>query len=131
MKKRFYLILVIVVIITIAFFIFETNITSINDIKQNPESYKDRLVIIQGHGITETQMMLCSGYIGMDTRTIFIDSHKDSIVSNAYADFGYIGYDENMLKLFLGYIRIFNGQIGCPGDIRNEAFPFFEIIRVF
>jgi len=39
-------------------------------------------------------------------------------------------YDPDNLRVFEGYIRIFSGEIGCPGATKVETFPYFEIVGV-
>lgn len=34
------------------------------------------------------------------------------------------------LRDFLGYVRIFSGEMGCPGSVGNVTFPYFEIVEV-
>jgi len=34
------------------------------------------------------------------------------------------------LRDFLGYVRLFSGDMGCPGSVVNSTFPWFEIVQV-
>jgi hypothetical protein len=34
------------------------------------------------------------------------------------------------VRTFEGYVRLFEGEIGCPGASRVERFPYFEITAV-
>lgn len=139
-KKFNYFILSIVIITLVAIFITKAEwtitrptktIVSISNIEENPNLYKDKLVRIRGYGVTVATIPLCDGYVGMDKRIIFRDSQNNSIVTvvkESLIDVYDKGYEN--LRLFEGYVRIFDSQIGCPGKIRTETFPYFEIIGV-
>ena len=102
---------------------------SVREVKQAPESFRDRLVKIRGHGVAMATLPLCEGYMGLDKRTVFTDAGEDSIVAVVPASsFG--EYHADGLRLFEGYVRIFSGELGCPGETRFETFPYFEITGV-
>jgi len=105
-------------------------IVSVNDIKENQNLYKDKLVRTRGYGVMVVTVILCQGYVGFDTRYSFKDSQNNTIFTfvdaNSSSDISYRDY----LRTFEGYVRIFDGQIGCPGEIRTETFPYFEVISV-
>jgi hypothetical protein len=104
-------------------------VVSIGDIKQNPNLYKDKLVRIRGYGVMVATLPLCPDYVGFDTRYMFMDSQKNTIYTQVKNSSSNINYRDH-LQTFEGYIRIFDSQIGCPGEIKIETFPYFEIISV-
>jgi hypothetical protein len=72
---------------------------------------------------------LCPGYVGMDTRLSFVDESNENIVAvvTATAPGAERG---DALREFQGYVRVFNGEIGCPGSLRTEIIPYFEIVAI-
>ncbi|GEM_PF-1639972 len=110
---------------------------SIKDIIKNPDSFKDKYVVIKGYGVITATFPLPPGYIGLDKRTVFVDSFKDKIIANIeYLNKETLNldnlrlYDPENLREFEGYIRIFSGQIGAPVSIKYETFPYFEIRKI-
>lgn len=107
-------------------------LTTIADIERNPEAFRDRFIQIQGYGIITATMPLCPGYVGMDKRTRFVDATQKLIVAEVHEEA--LGnqrrYDPENLRVFEGYVRIFSGEVGCPGAIQTETFPYFEITGI-
>jgi len=75
---------------------------------------------------------LCPGYVGLDRRKIFIDAGSAQIAAEVrwQRPENVRMYDPDNLRVFVGYIRIFSGEIGCPGSIKVETFPYFEILGI-
>ncbi|MGB9885638.1 MAG: hypothetical protein ACPLPT_09550 [Moorellales bacterium] len=106
---------------------------SVREIKENPERFRDRPVRIRGYGTIVATVPLCPGYVGLDTRCRFVDEAKDMIVARVSDELDQSGgaiFKEGDLRLFRGYVRIFDGEIGCPGNLRRESFPWLEIVAV-
>lgn len=100
-------------------------------ILQNPEAFRDAFVRIQGHGLIMATVPLCPGHVGLDTRQQFVDAEGQKIVAITHgAPSQEMLYDAEKMRLFEGYIRIFQGMIGCPGSAREETVPYFEITAV-
>jgi hypothetical protein len=105
---------------------------SIGDVVGNPEAFRDLRVHIRGYGLIAATLPLCQGYVGLDRRTNFVDAAGDKMVAdvkwqpppNARM------YDPDNLRTFEGYIRVFRGEIGCPGEVTFETFPYFEVMNV-
>lgn len=99
---------------------------------ENPNAFRSRFVRMQGYGLTATTFPLCSGWVGLDRRTNFVNATGAKIVAgvrwrpppNARM------YDPDNLRTFEGSIRIFSGGIGYPGEVKVETFPYFEIVGV-
>jgi hypothetical protein len=108
------------------------SLTTIADIERAPEAFRDQAVRIQGYGIIEATVPLCPGYVGMDRRTQFVDAAQKMIAAQLQDEAlkGQRRYDPQNLRVFEGYIRIFSGEIGCPGATQVETFPYFEITGV-
>ena len=107
----------------------EINVT-VREIKANPEAYKDKLVSIKGYGVMAATVPLPPGYVGLDTRYRFVDAEKESMVAKLRKSTPEYFYKEDKLRLFKGYIRIFEGEIGPPQNRRKEKIPYFEIVSV-
>jgi hypothetical protein len=107
----------------------ESPILTINDIKANYVEYEGKLVSILGYGMVMMTAPLCPGYVGMDTRLNFMDATDGNIpavvVTSEVQAERYSDVHE-----FRGYVRVFNGESGCPGSVQNQVFPFFEIVEV-
>ncbi|MBC7334428.1 MAG: hypothetical protein H5T85_08280 [Actinobacteria bacterium] len=107
-------------------------LVSVKEIYKNPDAYRDRVVKIQGYGVIMATFPLPPGYVGMDRRAMFVDMEQNKIV--AKVDWEKLGnidpYDEEHVRTFKGYIRIFSGEIGPPGFVKVETFPYFEITAV-
>jgi hypothetical protein len=87
---------------------------------------------MQGYGVIMATAPLCPGYIGQDRRTMFVDADHARIIAKVgwQPPENIRMYDPDNLRVFDGYIRIFSGEIGCPGATKVETFPYFEIIGV-
>lgn len=109
-----------------------TAFISVSEILKNPEAFRDKRVRIQGYGFTTATFPLCAGYVGLDRRTLFIDAQRAQIVAEVKwkPPTGARMYDPDHLRVFEGYVRIFSGEIGCPGAIKVETFPYLEVVEV-
>ncbi|MGC8878846.1 MAG: hypothetical protein ACP5R2_06455 [Anaerolineae bacterium] len=107
-------------------------LVSIGDVVGNPEAFRDRLVHMRGYGLIVATFPLCQGYVGLDRRTNFVDATGAKMVADVkwQPAPGTRMYDPDNLRTFEGYIRIFNGEIGCPGEAKVETFPYFEVVGV-
>jgi hypothetical protein len=87
---------------------------------------------MQGYGVIVATVRLCPGYVGQDRRSQFVDAAGDRITAEIQwaPSEGVRLYDPDHLRVFEGFIRIFSGEIGCPGAIQVETFPYFEITGV-
>ena len=98
-------------------------------VEANPELFRDRLVRIRGRGLTVATVPQCPGYVGFDKRVRFIDAEGKLLfavdrlpasVRRSYTE----------PRLFEGYVRVFTGETGCPGQTKVESFPYFEVVGV-
>jgi hypothetical protein len=107
-------------------------LVSIGSVMENPDAFRDRLVRMRGHGLIAATLPLCQGYVGLDRRTNFVDAVGDKIVADVrwQPPSDARMYDPDNLRTFEGYIRIFRGEIGCPGKVTFETFPYFEVVNV-
>lgn len=108
-------------------------IVSVREIKESPRRFENQLVRIRGYGTIMATLPLCPGYVGLDTRCQFVDEAQDKIVARAsdkLASPGSAIFDEKRPRLFRAYVRVFEGEIGCPGQLRKESFPWLEIVAV-
>lgn len=108
------------------------SLVSVGDVMANPEAFRDRLVHMRGHGLVTATFPLCKGYIGLDRRTRFVEAAGAEIVADVkwQPPPNTRMYDPDNLRTFEGYIRIFRGEIGCPGAVSFETFPYFEVLNV-
>ncbi len=108
------------------------SLVSVKDIGENPEAFRDKPVRMQGYGVIMATVRLCPGYLGQDRRSQFVDAAGDRIVAEVRWKPSATErmYDPDTLRVFEGVIRIFSGEIGCPGAVQVETFPYFEITRV-
>lgn len=108
-------------------------LVSINEILKNPATFRDKRVRVQGYGFTMATVPLCAGYVGLDRRTLFIDAQRNQITADVRwkPPAGARMYDPDNVRVFEGYVRIFSGEIGCPGSIKVETFPYFEVVEVY
>lgn len=106
---------------------------SISEILKSPEAFRDKRVRVQGYGFTTATFPLCAGYVGLDRRTLFIDAQRTQIVADVKwkPPTSARMYDPDHLRVFEGYVRIFSGEIGCPGSIKVETFPYLEVVEVY
>jgi len=102
---------------------------TVERIEQKPTDFKDQWVSIRGSGVTVITAPLCPGYVGMDTRYQFIDAEEKSMVAR-WQPAELPIQRTSSLRTFGGYIRIFEGQAGCPGSVGNVMFPYFEIVSI-
>lgn len=107
-------------------------LVSIGDIIADPEAFRDRLVHMRGHGLVTATFPLCKGYVGLDRRTRFVEAAGAEIVADVkwQPPPNTRMYDPDNLRTFEGYIRIFRGEIGCPGAVTSETFPYFEVLNI-
>ena len=103
---------------------------TITGIMQDYADYKDQLIRVRGYGIIEAMMPLCPGHVGMDTRMAFVDEVRDNITARLAGNIYEQAAEHDILRDFLGYVRIFSGEMGCPGSVRTETFPYFEIVAI-
>jgi hypothetical protein len=102
---------------------------TISIIKENPGAYAGQLVSLRGYGVVVMSLPLCPGHVGMDTRKQFIDEQQNDIPAVVTASAP--GAEKSdTLRLFLGTVKIFSGEMGCPGSIGNVIFPYFEITEI-
>jgi hypothetical protein len=95
-------------------------------ILKDPAAYADKPVTVRGYGVTMMTVPLCPGYSGMDMRTVFVDEQEDSITAVLPGD-AWEAMKGDELHDFQGYLRIFNGEAGCPGNVSATTIPYFEI----
>jgi hypothetical protein len=105
-------------------------VLTVSGILQDYTAYKDQLVSVQGYGIMEMTMPLCPGHVGMDKRMVFVDKQGNSLTAVLEGDLWEKAVRGEALRDFLGYVRLFSGDIGCPGSLANSTFPYFEIVEV-
>jgi hypothetical protein len=103
---------------------------SVAEIQENYAAYENQLVNIRGYGIIEMTMPLCPGYVGMDTRRAFVDEEMNNITAGLVGDIWEQAVKQDNLREFQGYVRLFSGEIGCPGSLQTVTFPYFEIVGV-
>jgi len=105
---------------------------SVSEILKNPTAFRDKYVRLQGYGFTTATLRLCEGYVGLDRRTLFVDAQRNQIVAQVKwkPPENTRMYDPEHLRVFEGYVRIFSGEIGCPGSIKVETFPYLEVVDV-
>ncbi len=108
------------------------NTVTIKDVEKDPEAFRDRRVRIQGYGVIVATLPLCQGYVGKDRRYRFMDAAGDLMVAEVAASWPSEArlHDPDHLRTFEGYIRVFSGEIGCPGATKVETFPYFEVTGV-
>jgi hypothetical protein len=104
-------------------------VLTVSGILKDYAAYTDQLVIVQGYGVVQAMMPLCEGYVGMDTRTVFVDKEGKDITASLPGDL-WEAMKGDALRNFVGYVRLFSGDLGCPGSVANSTFPFFEIAEV-
>jgi hypothetical protein len=104
-------------------------VLTVSGILKDYATYQDQLVSVQGYGVVEAMMPLCEGYVGMDMRTVFVDKEGNSITASLAGNL-WEAMKGDKIRDFLGYVRVFNGDLGCPGSVANSTFPYFEIVEV-
>jgi hypothetical protein len=102
---------------------------SIADLLANYSAYAGQLLNVTGYGVVMQTAPLCPGYTGMDTRLRFIGEADSSIP--AVLSPSALGMDRGeSLRQFQVYVRIFSGDLGCPGSLQSATFPYLEILGV-
>jgi len=86
-------------------------------------------VSVRGYGFVAMSLPLCPGYTGMDKRTSFVDEANNIIPAVVTASAAGAERSDN-LREFQGYVRVFSGDIGCPGGLQTVTFPYFEIVAL-
>jgi hypothetical protein len=104
-------------------------VLTITGILQDYAAYEDQLVRLRGYGVVEAMMPLCPGYVGMDTRMAFVDAEGNNINAKLVGNL-WEAMKTDELRDFLGVVRLFSGDLGCPGNVTNANFPYFEIVEV-
>ena len=102
---------------------------SVAEVQANYSAYEGQLVSVRGYGVVMMTAPLCPGYTSLDTRLNFLgeaDSSIPAVLSSSAQ-----GVDRGeALREFQVYIRLFSGEIGCPGGLQTAAFPYLEILAV-
>lgn len=98
-------------------------------ILESPARYQDQLITLRGYGLIMATLPLCKGYIGLDTRTQFVDAENNLITAVDRVGSGK-AIKGDVLRTFRAYVRIFDGEIGCPGQTRRERIVYLEIVGV-
>jgi hypothetical protein len=107
----------------------ESEAPSLEAIRNEPEAYQDRFFVIPGYGLIMAEIPLCPGYVGLDRRVRFVDRSEATVIAHAPQPFGDL-YHTGMLRNFRVVVRIFQGEIGCPGETTVETMPYLEVIDV-
>jgi hypothetical protein len=106
-----------------------TTPVSIADIQKNYRSFEGQLISVRGYGFVMMTAPLCPGHVGMDTRLSFLSEADSSIYARLIA-FAKDAERSDTLRDFQVYVRVFNGEIGCPGNMQTLIFPYLEIVGV-
>ena len=102
---------------------------SVVEIQENYQSYDGQLVRVRGYGVIMMTAPLCPGYVGMDTRLSFMGEAASSIYA-VLTETAQGAERSESLREFQGYVRVYKGEIGCPGSVQNAAFPYFEVVSI-
>lgn len=104
---------------------------TLDHIREDPNHYRDQLVLVKGLGVIMATIPLCEGHVGPDRRTLFLDPDEDSIVATtAEAAQGDYGYRQGEDRLFSGYLRVYRGPVGCPGETSVQTIFYLELVSV-
>ena len=103
---------------------------TVQAILAEPERYRDQPVEIEGFGLIQATVPLCSGYVGLDQRTRFMDADRQLIVATLKGPGLEQAIAHDQLRRFRGYVRLFEGTIGCPGQTSEATIPYFEITAI-
>jgi hypothetical protein len=95
-------------------------------IKRNAARYEDQRIRIIGRGILTAELPLCPGYVGLDARTNFVDWRGEWIVAQPQGSQAKLGHDG--LRVFEGYVRVYRGEMGCPGQVKEVTIPYIELM---
>jgi len=108
-----------------------STLVTIDQIKSSPDQFRDRFVRIRGVGIAVATLPLCPGYTGFDKRVMFFENAGGgpSIYAVNKLPAGVQSHYDTV-QVFEGYVRVFSGEVGCPGKVKQEAFPYLEITGV-
>lgn len=98
-------------------------------ILESPARYQDQLIALRGYGLIMATLPLCKGYIGLDTRTQFVDAENNLITAVDRVGSGK-AVKGDVLRTFRAYVRVFEGEIGCPGQTRRDRIVYLEIVGV-
>jgi len=102
---------------------------TVAQVKGDYMAYEGLLAGMQGYGVIMMTAPLCPGYVGMDTRIFFVDAQQENIVAVLTAT-AEGAQRSDTLREFQAHVRVFNGQIGCPGSLGNVTFPYLEIVGI-
>ena len=98
-------------------------------IKSSPDQLRDKLVQIKGLGLDVATLPLCPGHVGFDKRVTFRDDSGETVFATDKLPSGVRRWYSEP-KVFEGYVRLFSGEVGCPGRVKQETFPYLEITGV-
>jgi hypothetical protein len=100
------------------------------EIRERSEELENQFVRVPGYGVIMAEIALCPGYVGFDRRTLFVDEQEETVAALVAegAEGEVWAYED--LKVFEGYVRVFRGEMGCPGETTWETIPYFEITAV-
>jgi hypothetical protein len=106
-------------------------LVTIEQINGSPDQFRDKAVKVRGAGIAVATYPLCPGYVGFDRRVVFFESPSGgpSICAVNRLPSGVRSHYDTP-QVFEGYVRVFSGDIGCPGEVKHETFPYLEITGV-
>ncbi|MBM3153614.1 MAG: hypothetical protein FJZ96_15660, partial [Chloroflexi bacterium] len=96
---------------------------TIAQVRQEYAAYEGQLVKVSGYRVVMAMFPLCPGYVGFDKRTAFIDAGEDSIEARIDPSVEVLDTGDTP-RTFLAYVRVFRGQVGCPGSVVEETFPY-------
>ena len=103
---------------------------SVADIQENYSSYEGQLLSVRGYGVIEAMLPLCPGYVGMDKRMVFVDEAGVNITAVLVGNIWEQAVTDDTLREFQVYVRVFSGEIGCPGSLQTLTLPYLEIVGV-
>jgi hypothetical protein len=101
---------------------------TIAQIQSAPDQFRDKPVRIRGVGISVATFPLCPGYVGFDKRVVFFENAGGGPSIYAVDKLpGGVRSHYDSPQVFEGYMRVFSGEVGCPGQVKQETFPYLEI----
>jgi hypothetical protein len=103
---------------------------TVADIRANLQLYLDREVTLMGYGLTVATVPLCPGYVGLDTRTQFVDAVGDRMPAVDRLPPEVPRYDATQLRTFTATVRSFTGEMGCPGSVQLQTVTYLEVMSV-
>ena len=98
-------------------------------VKENYPALEGQMVSMRGYGVVMETLPLCPGYEGMDTRLMFVDEENNTIYAVVNASAPGAERSDNVRE-FQVYVRVFDGEIGCPGSLQIRTFPYLEIVAI-